>query len=262
MASNDPETSGSKDAQDTNERNMSYQTIYSTLRNAKGSIKNRADVAQQNICLRLINLLDEAESRCKGVLVGQDKAYEWTVDELEHTAKALGYVAVKFLERYIYLHDIVEYGDEKSKLLLCEATAVVMKKCFHLLGITPICKKNNYLKEKESETTSAAKVPFKEKHNIDARVENGGSGNWAPPNVSVPLLNLVDKVFQLNRWGWLRTLTRDFEEAIFDEEVLAGEAISLSDEEIAQDEAASEHFCKWLSHHLLFGFLPSLILGN
>ncbi|GKG28012.1 hypothetical protein Tco_0406339, partial [Tanacetum coccineum] len=30
------------------------------------------------------------------------------------------------------------------------------------------------------------------------------SGNWAPPNVSVPLLNLVDKVFQLNRWGWLR----------------------------------------------------------
>lgn len=27
---------------------------------------------------------------------------------------------------------------------------------------------------------------------------------WAPPNVSVPLLNLVDKVFQLKRRGWLR----------------------------------------------------------
>lgn len=27
---------------------------------------------------------------------------------------------------------------------------------------------------------------------------------WAPPNVSVPLLNLVDNVFQLNRRGWLR----------------------------------------------------------
>ena len=25
-----------------------------------------------------------------------------------------------------------------------------------------------------------------------------------PPNVSVPILNLVDKVFQLNRRGWLR----------------------------------------------------------
>uniref|UniRef100_A0A1J3J137 Sorting nexin-13 n=1 Tax=Noccaea caerulescens TaxID=107243 RepID=A0A1J3J137_NOCCA len=27
---------------------------------------------------------------------------------------------------------------------------------------------------------------------------------WMPPNVSVPILNLVDKVFQLNRRGWLR----------------------------------------------------------
>ncbi|KAK9109018.1 hypothetical protein Sjap_017078 [Stephania japonica] len=27
---------------------------------------------------------------------------------------------------------------------------------------------------------------------------------WTPPNVSVPLLNLVDKMFQLNRRGWLR----------------------------------------------------------
>ncbi|RVW61319.1 hypothetical protein CK203_020672 [Vitis vinifera] len=30
---------------------------------------------------------------------------------------------------------------------------------------------------------------------------------WAPPNVSVPLLNLVDKVFQLKRRGWLRQKT-------------------------------------------------------
>ncbi|XP_022972335.1 uncharacterized protein LOC111470917 [Cucurbita maxima] len=27
---------------------------------------------------------------------------------------------------------------------------------------------------------------------------------WTPPNVSVPILNLVDKIFQLNRRGWLR----------------------------------------------------------
>ncbi|KAA8545892.1 hypothetical protein F0562_020657 [Nyssa sinensis] len=27
---------------------------------------------------------------------------------------------------------------------------------------------------------------------------------WTPPNLSVPVLNLVDKVFQLNRRGWLR----------------------------------------------------------
>ncbi|KAL2231588.1 UNVERIFIED_CONTAM: hypothetical protein Sindi_1753200 [Sesamum indicum] len=28
--------------------------------------------------------------------------------------------------------------------------------------------------------------------------------NWAPPNLTVPVLNLVDKIFQLKRRGWLR----------------------------------------------------------
>ncbi|KAJ0834470.1 putative Phox domain, sorting nexin, PX domain superfamily [Helianthus annuus] len=32
----------------------------------------------------------------------------------------------------------------------------------------------------------------------------GVPAEWAPPNVSLPLLNLVDKIFQLNRRGWLR----------------------------------------------------------
>nr|XP_043620033.1 uncharacterized protein LOC122591870 [Erigeron canadensis] len=32
----------------------------------------------------------------------------------------------------------------------------------------------------------------------------GVPAEWAPPNVSVPLLNLVDKIFQLKRRGWLR----------------------------------------------------------
>ncbi|KAM0012899.1 putative Phox-associated domain, sorting nexin, PX domain superfamily [Helianthus debilis subsp. tardiflorus] len=32
----------------------------------------------------------------------------------------------------------------------------------------------------------------------------GMPAEWTPPNVSVPLLNLVDKIFQLNRRGWLR----------------------------------------------------------
>ncbi|CAN1307247.1 Sorting nexin-16 [Linum perenne] len=39
-----------------------------------------------------------------------------------------------------------------------------------------------------------------------SRVEDpvGMPPEWTPPNVSVPLLNLVDKVFQLKRRGWLR----------------------------------------------------------
>ncbi|XP_042456766.1 uncharacterized protein LOC122041219 isoform X1 [Zingiber officinale] len=32
----------------------------------------------------------------------------------------------------------------------------------------------------------------------------GMPSEWTPPNVSVPILNLVDKIFQLNRRGWLR----------------------------------------------------------
>ncbi|KAD3066455.1 hypothetical protein E3N88_34335 [Mikania micrantha] len=32
----------------------------------------------------------------------------------------------------------------------------------------------------------------------------GVPAEWTPPNVNVPLLNLVDKIFQLNRRGWLR----------------------------------------------------------
>ncbi|KAK5774562.1 uncharacterized protein LOC108477097 [Gossypium arboreum] len=65
-----------------------------------------------------------------------------------------------------------------------------------------------------------------EKHNLGVKPEPFGQGGspkvkisatsshledpvgmppeWTPPNVSVPLLNLVDKVFQLKRRGWLR----------------------------------------------------------
>ncbi|XVF67652.1 hypothetical protein PTKIN_Ptkin10aG0138600 [Pterospermum kingtungense] len=65
-----------------------------------------------------------------------------------------------------------------------------------------------------------------EKHNLGVKPELVGQGGfpavkfpatsshledpvgmppeWTPPNVSVPLLNLVDKVFQLKRRGWLR----------------------------------------------------------
>ncbi|XP_074275371.1 uncharacterized protein LOC141599290 [Silene latifolia] len=39
-------------------------------------------------------------------------------------------------------------------------------------------------------------------HSIDDPV--GVPPEWTPPNVSVPVLNLVDKVFQLNRRGWIR----------------------------------------------------------
>ncbi|VFQ63033.1 unnamed protein product [Cuscuta campestris] len=187
--------------------------------------------------VKLIDLLDEAKSRCKAALVERGKADEWTEEELEQTAEAVGYGAVKYAdlknnrltnytfnfdqmlndkgntavyllyaharicsiikksgkdieeliknetldlahkdERVLGLHllqfpevveeacsnllpnllceylynlsedftrfytncQVVGSAEEASRLLLCEATAVVMRKCFHLLGITPV----------------------------------------------------------------------------------------------------------------------------
>ncbi|KAI0496816.1 hypothetical protein KFK09_023140 [Dendrobium nobile] len=193
--------------------------------------------------VRLVELLDEAKSRCKAELVKRlednGKLKEWTDEELENTAEAVGYGAIKYAdlknnrltnytfsfdqmlndkgntavyllyaharicsiirksgkdieeikksgtlvlghadERVLGLHliqfaevveeactnllpnvlceylynlseiftrfytscQVVGSAEETSRLLLCEATAVVMRKCFHLLGITPVYK--------------------------------------------------------------------------------------------------------------------------
>nr|XP_043628648.1 arginine--tRNA ligase, chloroplastic/mitochondrial-like isoform X2 [Erigeron canadensis] len=189
--------------------------------------------------VKLVDLLDEAKTRCKAALVERGKAVEWTEEELESTAEAVGYGAVKYAdlknnrltnytfnfdqmlndkgntavyllyaharissiirksgkdieelkkegqlilekneERALGLHllqfaEVVEEActnllpnvlceylydlsekftsfysvcqvvgspEETSRLLLCEATAVVMRKCFHILGITPVYK--------------------------------------------------------------------------------------------------------------------------
>ncbi|PWA86837.1 Aminoacyl-tRNA synthetase, class 1a, anticodon-binding [Artemisia annua] len=188
----------------------------------------------------LVNLLDEAKSRCKVLLAGQaGMADEWTTEDLEYAAEALGYGAVKYADlknnrltdytfsfdqmlnekenTAVYLHythhqvcsiirssskdikeltveelilmsdderelglhflrftevlgeactilaphilceyvyelcekfnglhssvwQVVGSNENTGKLLLCEASEVVMRKCFDLLGIAPICK--------------------------------------------------------------------------------------------------------------------------
>ncbi|KAL8494888.1 hypothetical protein ACS0TY_019161 [Phlomoides rotata] len=189
--------------------------------------------------IKLVDLLDEAKSKCKAALIERGKDKDWTQEELDKTAEAVGYGAVKYAdlknnrttnytfsfdqmlndkgntavyllyaharicsiirksgkdiegliksgtldlahddERVLGLHllqfpEVVEESctnllpnmlceylynlsedftrfytnckvvgseEESSRLLLCEATAVVMRKCFHLLGITPVYK--------------------------------------------------------------------------------------------------------------------------
>lgn len=189
--------------------------------------------------VRLVDLLDEAKNRSRQALIERGKDKEWTEEELQQTAEAVGYGAVKYAdlknnrltnytfnfgqmltdkgntavyllyaharicsiirksgksidelkkggeivldhpdERALglhllqfseiveeacnnllpnvlceYLYNLSEYftkfysncqvvgsPEERSRLLLGEATAVVMRKCFHLLGITPVYK--------------------------------------------------------------------------------------------------------------------------
>ncbi|KAK8581775.1 hypothetical protein V6N13_144779 [Hibiscus sabdariffa] len=191
--------------------------------------------------VRLVDLLDEAKSRSKATLIERGKGEQWTEEEIESTADAVGYGAVKYadlknnrLTNYTFNFDqmlndkgntavyllyaharicsiirrsgkdieelmnkgtlVLDHKDERdlglhllqfaevveeattnllpnvlcdylynlseifskfysnpeckvigsdketSRLLLCEATAVVMRKCFNLLGITPIYK--------------------------------------------------------------------------------------------------------------------------
>ncbi|KAL1533287.1 arginine--tRNA ligase [Salvia divinorum] len=189
--------------------------------------------------VKLVDLLIEAKTRCKTALIERGKDKEWTEEELDKTAEAVGYGAVKYAdlknnrttnytfsfdqmlndkgntavyllyaharicsiirksgkdieelkktgkidlahpgERILglhllqfaevveesctnllpnglceYLYNLSEYftgfytncqvvgsAEETSRLLLCEATSVVMRKCFHLLGITPVYK--------------------------------------------------------------------------------------------------------------------------
>ncbi|MCL7036663.1 hypothetical protein MKW94_008053 [Papaver nudicaule] len=208
---------------------------------------------RSGVVVRLVDLLDEAKTRCKNELVERGRAEEWTAEELEQIAEAIGYGAVKYadlknnretkytfsfdqmlndkgdtavylqyaharicsiirksgkdieelkktgiivldhgeeralddaeeralaLQRTLALHliqfaEVVEEAclkllpsilceylynlsehftkfysvcrvvgspEETSRLLLCEATAVVMRQCFHLLGIVPVYK--------------------------------------------------------------------------------------------------------------------------
>ncbi|CAH8337006.1 unnamed protein product [Eruca vesicaria subsp. sativa] len=189
--------------------------------------------------VRLVDLLDEAKTRGKAALVERGKDKEWTPEELDQTAEAIGYGAIKYADlknnrstsytfnfdqmlsdkgntavyllyaharicsiikksgkdidelkktgklalnhpeeralglhllrfaetveaactnllphvlcEYLYelseryttfysVHQVIGSAEEASRLLLCEATAIVMRKCFHLLGITPVYK--------------------------------------------------------------------------------------------------------------------------
>ncbi|KAK6136593.1 hypothetical protein DH2020_029663 [Rehmannia glutinosa] len=72
--------------------------------------------------VKLVDLLDEAKSRCKEALVQRGKAEEWTAEELDRTAEAVGYGAVNTVEQSLFLQRSEHTGHPNtclSLVLLC-----------------------------------------------------------------------------------------------------------------------------------------------
>ncbi|CAL9222756.1 unnamed protein product [Arabidopsis halleri] len=86
--------------------------------------------------------LDHAAERALGLHLLQ---FAETVEEACTTllpnvlCKYLYYLSEEFTKFYSSCQ-VNGSAEETSRLLLCEATAIVMRKCFHLLGITPVYK--------------------------------------------------------------------------------------------------------------------------
>ncbi|KAI3786311.1 hypothetical protein L1987_39903 [Smallanthus sonchifolius] len=83
----------------------------------------------------------------------------------------------------------------------------------HEEKVGPAAQANNKILEKSEEQNRNSSEVQSEIPSLAANLPStsglkedplGVPAEWSPPNVSVPLLNLVDKIFQLKRRGWLR----------------------------------------------------------
>ncbi|PWA53097.1 arginine--tRNA ligase, chloroplastic/mitochondrial [Artemisia annua] len=81
---------------------------------------------ERKLGLHLLQFAEVVEEACTNLLPNVLCEYLYELSE-------------KFTSFYSVCQ-VVGSPEETSRLLLCEATAVVMRKCFHLLGITPVYK--------------------------------------------------------------------------------------------------------------------------
>lgn len=81
---------------------------------------------ERTLGLHLIHFAEMVEEACINLLPNVICEYLYNLSEI--------------FTRFYTNCKVVGSEEETSRLLLCEATAVVMRKCFHLLGITPVYK--------------------------------------------------------------------------------------------------------------------------
>ncbi|KAK1289673.1 hypothetical protein QJS10_CPB18g00974 [Acorus calamus] len=84
------------------------------------------DANERALAIHLIRFAEAVEEACTNLLPSVLCDYLYRLTEMFS----------KFYEKCT----VIGTPEETSRLLLCEATVVVMRKCFHLLGITPVYK--------------------------------------------------------------------------------------------------------------------------
>ncbi|TYH86549.1 hypothetical protein ES332_D01G051300v1 [Gossypium tomentosum] len=82
-----------------------------------------------------LHLLQFAEA-CTNLLPNVVCDYLYNLSEI--FSKFYSNLSARYDQQSNYM--VIGSDKETSRLLLCEATTMVMRKCFNLLGITPFCK--------------------------------------------------------------------------------------------------------------------------
>ncbi|XP_065626017.1 arginine--tRNA ligase, chloroplastic/mitochondrial-like [Quercus suber] len=87
-------------------------------------------------------VLDHADERALGLHLLQfsEVVEEACTNLLPNVLCEYLYNLSEFFTTFYSNCQVVGSAEETSRLLLCEATATVMRKCFYLLGIVPVYK--------------------------------------------------------------------------------------------------------------------------
>ncbi|MED6184870.1 hypothetical protein PIB30_051648 [Stylosanthes scabra] len=102
----------------------SGKDIEEVKRNAKMALDHEDERA---LGLHLVQFSEVVEEACINLLPNVLCEYLYNLSEI-------------FTKKFYSNCQVVGSAEESSRLLLCEATATVMRKCFHLLGIEPVYK--------------------------------------------------------------------------------------------------------------------------
>ncbi|KAI3990336.1 hypothetical protein MKX01_037675 [Papaver californicum] len=129
-----------------NNRETDYIFSYDQMLNDKGNTVVKLHYTHARSCSIISKSGQDIKELKKTGTIVLDHAQERTLGlylllfaEPNVLCKNLYSISEHFTKFYDFCQ-VVGSPEETSRLLLCEATAVVMRQCFHLLGIVPVYK--------------------------------------------------------------------------------------------------------------------------